>query len=199
MATVLSIETAALQQFLKRGFDETTAEHIAAAAGVSIRTFFRHFPGGKEDVVLRNFRRWTARFVAALAKRPPQESAWTAVRAAMTSVMETGEESPQTAKAAALHYEVARRFPELHARMNGERLALAESIVDMAALRMSLDPTTDMRPRLLVHTMVAAATVSWMAWLDDPTADPNERFQVALDLVEEGMAHLLETASAPPG
>ena len=33
------------------GYEKTTAQDIAAAAGVSTMTFFRHFPS-KEDVVL---------------------------------------------------------------------------------------------------------------------------------------------------
>lgn len=40
-----------LRLIAKRGYDETTARDIAQAAGVSVMTFFRHFPF-KEDVVL---------------------------------------------------------------------------------------------------------------------------------------------------
>lgn len=45
------LETCALELFLHRGYDATSVADIAAAAGVSEMTFFRHFPT-KESVVL---------------------------------------------------------------------------------------------------------------------------------------------------
>jgi AcrR family transcriptional regulator len=45
------LRAAALELFLEHGFDATTVTQVAAAAGVSHMTFFRHFPT-KEDVVL---------------------------------------------------------------------------------------------------------------------------------------------------
>lgn len=39
---------ASLELFAERGFDQTTAAQIAARAGVTARTFFRHFPDKRE-------------------------------------------------------------------------------------------------------------------------------------------------------
>ncbi len=50
-ATRDRLQAAALDLFLQQGFDATTVAEIAAAAGVSHMTFFRHFPT-KESVVL---------------------------------------------------------------------------------------------------------------------------------------------------
>lgn len=52
-ATRERLRTCALALFLERGFDETTVNDIAAAAGVSHMTFFRHFPT-KEAVLLED-------------------------------------------------------------------------------------------------------------------------------------------------
>ena len=42
------LQQAALELFRERGFDQTTAAEIAARAGVTERTFFRHFPDKRE-------------------------------------------------------------------------------------------------------------------------------------------------------
>ena len=51
VATRQRLQRCALELFTQRGFDEVTVEEVAAAAGVSHMTFYRHFPT-KESVVL---------------------------------------------------------------------------------------------------------------------------------------------------
>ena len=42
------VRHAALELFAEHGFDQTTAAQIAGLAGVTERTFFRHFPDKRE-------------------------------------------------------------------------------------------------------------------------------------------------------
>ncbi|GAA3383575.1 TetR family transcriptional regulator [Cryptosporangium minutisporangium] len=51
LETAAEIEAAAFELFEQRGSEHTTVDDIAAAAGVSPRTFFRYFPT-KEEAVL---------------------------------------------------------------------------------------------------------------------------------------------------
>ncbi|UZN05140.1 TetR/AcrR family transcriptional regulator [Cellulomonas sp. S1-8] len=50
-ATRARLRAAALELFVEHGFEATTVSQVAAAAGVSHMTFFRHF-ATKEDVVM---------------------------------------------------------------------------------------------------------------------------------------------------
>ena len=199
-ATMEAIEVAALREFWVRGFEETTAEHIAAASGVSVRTYFRYFPRGKEDVMVLEFRRWVHQLETAMRERPPQESAWTAVRTALRSIRLLGAAGGVlSVEAVRTHHEVARRHPELHARMTGYHQELVEPLVQMAALRMAVDPTRDVRPRLMVHAVIAAATVAYLGWIANLHTDTEAFgiFEQALDVLEVGMAAALTRTTAP--
>ncbi|EUA08079.1 bacterial regulatory s, tetR family protein [Mycobacterium kansasii 732] len=72
---------AALVRFLAQGVEETSAEQIAADAGVSLRTFYRHFRS-KHDLLFADYTglHW---FRAALAGRPAGEPIIDSVRAAI--------------------------------------------------------------------------------------------------------------------
>jgi AcrR family transcriptional regulator len=61
---------AALKLFHEKGYDRTTAAEIAARAGVTERTFFRHFPDKRE--VLFNEAELHARLDNAIAEAPPE-------------------------------------------------------------------------------------------------------------------------------
>jgi AcrR family transcriptional regulator len=191
IATMDVVELAALREFADRGFEETTAEHIAMASGVSVRTFFRYFPRGKEDVMVLQFRRWVRQLGEATRARPPQEPAWTSMREAVRSIPALSGPIEVSAEAVWMHRQVARRHPGLHETMTAHHHALAEPLVEMAALRMSVDPSVDLRPRLMVHAMLAAAMVTWLAWLANDDMDAFGAFEQALDVLEVGMAKAL--------
>jgi AcrR family transcriptional regulator len=77
-----ALRRAALVRFLAQGVDDTSAEQIAADAGVSLRTFYRHFTS-KHDLLFADYDAGLHWFRAALAARSPDESIIESVQAAV--------------------------------------------------------------------------------------------------------------------
>src|ERR1700744_173372 len=63
------LEQAAAELFAERGFDETTVADIAARAGLTERTFFRHF-ADKREVLFSGQELFTSAVVTAVAAAP---------------------------------------------------------------------------------------------------------------------------------
>jgi AcrR family transcriptional regulator len=200
LAAAQAIERAALTLFVERGYQNTTAEDIAQAAGVSVRTFFRHFPSGKQAVMLLETQRQVDVLEQALRRRPPQEPALTAMRQALRDTFTqafTADSNYGREEASRIYDQIATGQPDLIARMMGERQLMMESLVEPIALRMSLDPDTDVRPRVLVHSVHSALMVSWMIGLNNRDLDLAQLAEAALDVLEQGMAHAMMPPSAP--
>ncbi|GAA1945133.1 helix-turn-helix domain-containing protein [Microbacterium deminutum] len=109
-AASTDVVAAALELFERQGFEATSVEQIAQAAGVSRSTFFRQF-GGKEDVVfadhevlLDELREWLA-----VGHRDP----WVAVCEASERVFRHFAADPEVARR---RYRVVRQVPALRER-----------------------------------------------------------------------------------
>ncbi|GAA1568156.1 TetR/AcrR family transcriptional regulator [Kribbella hippodromi] len=72
----------AIGLFLERGYDATTVDDIAAAAGVSRRSFFRYF-GTKDDVVFHQADEAAERIAGALATATGSD--WDCLRQVLTA------------------------------------------------------------------------------------------------------------------
>lgn len=66
------IRLAAYRLFAVHGYENVTTEQIAAAAGVSPSTFFRHIPS-KEELLLDQVRRGWEAIALLLEQRPSEE------------------------------------------------------------------------------------------------------------------------------
>jgi AcrR family transcriptional regulator len=71
----------AIELFAAQGYDNTTLDEVAAAAGVSRRTLFNYFRS-KEDLALSSLAEQGDLIAARLAERPADEDAWAALRTA---------------------------------------------------------------------------------------------------------------------
>lgn len=104
------VVAAALELFASQGFDQTSVEQIAKAAGVSRSTFFRQF-GGKEDVVFADHEVLLEQLRTFLAEG--HEDPWGAVCAASESVFSHFARDPELARR---RYQIVRQVPVLRER-----------------------------------------------------------------------------------
>ena len=93
-ATKHAIQEHALRLFAEKGYDATTVDEIAAAAGVSHMTFFRYFPR-KEEVV--EYDEYDPLLEDLIAARPPEEPPLTAlhnaIRAGLRAILATDRDA----------------------------------------------------------------------------------------------------------
>jgi AcrR family transcriptional regulator len=71
-------------RFLAQGYEETSAEEIATDAGVTLRTFYRHF-ASKRELLFEDYDASLQWFRSALETRPPGETITQAVLTAINS------------------------------------------------------------------------------------------------------------------
>src|SRR5215470_2287323 len=79
-----ALRQAALASFASRGFSNVTVTELAQEAGVTERTFFRHFPT-KEAVLFQDYETQLEWLADALGQRPAAESLFDAVLASVAA------------------------------------------------------------------------------------------------------------------
>ncbi|WP_253861909.1 TetR/AcrR family transcriptional regulator [Mycobacterium asiaticum] len=153
------IRRAAFRLFVQRGYDAVTTEEIAAAAGVSPRTFFRHVPS-KDDLLLAPVRHGGAAIVSMLEQRPAAESADVALVNAI--IGRTRSFDPADCEEWREALLVA---PDMLHRVTMYTSADRERATKLIAERMGVDPSVDIRPGLLVQLGFAAGDYAFALWV----------------------------------
>lgn len=148
-----ALRKAAVVRFLAQGVEETSAEQIAADAGVSLRTFYRHF-ASKHDLLFADYAglEW---FRAALAARDPQETIIESVHRAIMARPYDDWAVAQTAALRAQELEPGR----VVRHMRQVEADFAEVIEEHLAGGAPAQPSTDQRMRITVTARCIAAAV----------------------------------------
>ncbi|MEV6635320.1 TetR family transcriptional regulator [Actinoplanes sp. NPDC051470] len=92
-ATRAALSWAAVRLTVERGWDNVLVDDIAAAAGVSPRTFNNYFSSKGEAIAARHLDRYLL-LADNLRHRPPAEPLWDALRAAVVGIMQPAPELP---------------------------------------------------------------------------------------------------------
>ncbi|MCC3763376.1 TetR/AcrR family transcriptional regulator [Glycomyces sp. TRM65418] len=170
------IARAAEELFIAKGFEETTVDEIAAAVGMSQRSFFRYF-ASKDEVVLDNLERLGEELAETLEARPAEEPEWDSLRRSFDPVVERLLDPAMREHDKALHRIVdtsPRLFAAYLGRLDRLQRSLAEHLVARAA-GSGREPD-----ELVLRAMVGCAFACLHAAMLQSAAEP-EDFGRSLD------------------
>lgn len=166
----------AVRLFLDRGYAAVSVEEVAAAAGMSERTFFRYFPS--KEAVLRRYRgSLSARLLRSFRSRPDGEAPLMALRNAFVSSSHVAE--ADRSRVHALE-QLLSTTPDVWAKDLGETVADAPVARELAR-RMGAS-SEELGPLVLAAAVSAAAATGWSHWARSAgDADPGDVVATAID------------------
>ena len=154
---------AALELYAERGFEQTTAEDIAERAGVTERTFFRHF-ADKREVLFDGSAALQTHLVAAIASAPDDLPPIEVVGRAFAGAGALLEERRDFARRRAA---VIAATPALQERELLKLATMAAAATEALRARGVPDPTAG----LAAQVGVAAFTAGFELWVADASPD----------------------------
>ena len=176
------LEQAALELYAERGYDQTTVAEIAARAGLTARTFFRHF-ADKREVLFRGNELADA-MAAAIDQVDADVTPLDAVAAALGSTSDFfADRRPHARRRQA----VIDANPSLQERELIKLASLATALNAALRRRGVADPAAS----VVAETGMALFKVAFERWL----TDPGERSLAAH--VDESLAELKAAALSP--
>jgi AcrR family transcriptional regulator len=181
-----ALRRAALVRFLAQGVEDTSAEQIADDAGVSLRTFYRHFTS-KHDLLFADYDIGLEWFRAALQARTPGESIIESVQSAIDASPYDPEAVAQIAALRAKELDAGRIVR--HTRQ--VEAEFADAIADQLSQSAPAD-TPDERLRVIVTARCIAAAVFgamelWMIGEDRSLAELGRLCRTALASLRQGI------------
>ena len=181
-----ALRRAALASFASKGFANVTVTELAREAGVTERTFFRHFPT-KEAVLFQDYETQVEWLSEALAQRPQSESVFDAVLASVASFPYDLEVVRQAATARTELISADRIASHLRVVQS----SFAGVITDFIKSRYSDTTDIDLVAEVAGATLAAALVVAVENWgRNGCTDDLGEITAAAMNLVRSGLAPL---------
>lgn len=161
------LQEAALTLFAERGFDQTTAAQIAAVAGLTERTFFRHF-ADKREVLFAGSEQLTEQVVRLVVDVAPPAPPLAAVTAALSTAF--GDQLGGFLPWARQRQAVIAANPELREREVAKLGSLTTAIAGALERRGVDGPTA----RLAAEAGMVAFRVAFDRWIADdlPAGEP---------------------------
>lgn len=180
MTSHAAIEAAAFHLFTDIGFDRTTTEQIAEAAGIGRRTLFRYFPS-KYDIPWGRFDASLAEFRRTLAAMPASMPLWQAVQQAVVSFNAL---DPAAIDQHRIRMTLILRTPSLQEHSVLMYARWREVIAEYVADRLGL-AAADLLPQAVGHVSLALSITAYEQWLRQPDADLGALLSASMDALRE--------------
>jgi mycofactocin system transcriptional regulator len=178
--TSADIERVAFELFDRYGFDETTVEAIADAAGIGRRTLFRYFPS-KNDIPWGDFDASLERLAEALASTSIEIPVHEAVRRA---VLDFNRLDPDAVPQHRRRMRLLLGTPALQAHSVLRYAQWRHVIADFVATRL-MQSAEDLLPRSVGYVSLALALSAYEEWLRDDGADLTQLLDTAFEGVRD--------------
>jgi AcrR family transcriptional regulator len=181
-ATRDRIRASALRLFGEQGYDATTVEQIAAAAGVSHMTFFRYFPA-KEDVALSDS--YDPLIAAVIAQTPADWPLTRRIRAVLVDGFRQIYDIQRDTLLA--QNKLILSTPVLQERLWASQLATQRTILE------ALGPRPGLEAKVIVAACLAAASTAILTWVE------NDGVPDLPDLMDQAFEALINSAAVRDG
>ena len=154
------LRAAAMDLYTERGYEQTTVADIAERAGLTARTFFRHF-ADKREALFAGSDALQAGLTTAVAEAPPEASPMRAVAAALEAVSPMlGHDREYSRRRGAVIASTA----ELRERELIKMATLAAALGEALRARGVAEPEAS----LAAEAGIATFRVAWAQWLSAP-------------------------------
>ena len=183
------LQQAAVELFCERGYDQTTTAEIAMRAGVTERTFFRHFPD-KREVLFDGQAKLRELLTVAITEAPATLKPLEALYRAFRSVEQPLEDNRPFSLP---RQQVIDRSPALQERELAKVAALAEAL----ALALRQRGVDERLAALAAQTGMATFRYAVASWFVDPAGGLGAHLDRAFDELD-GLASSFSTRKARP-
>jgi AcrR family transcriptional regulator len=154
-----AIYEAALDLFMRQGFEETSVDDVAKAAGISRRSFFRYFTT-KDHLLGHNMVRLGDVLVTAVTASPAESSSYQVVRDAVMGGLSFGTSHPRTRQV----IEITTRNLSARYAHRSRRVDIEIRLSQAFAARTRMETPDHVRPRMLAILTLDVADLAVFSW-----------------------------------
>jgi TetR/AcrR family transcriptional regulator, regulator of mycofactocin system len=175
------VARAALDLFNRQGYDQTTVREIAAAVGVSRRTFFRYYDS-KRDVVWGEFDAELVRLADELSGAPSDEPMMDVLRRAVVATNRFGAGELDELR---IRIGLIGSVPSLVAHSAVRYTEWCEVVAEFVAARTGCSPGA-LIPQTVARACLGAAVAAFSGWACHETDDLSGTVDRAFRLLATG-------------